>query len=87
MNTSTQGTHETLKITAQDFYGLHAPSECALRVYLRAKGELETEPGAFEQVLMRLGRATRQTISPRSRRWLICDLWRWMRGLNEPCRF
>jgi predicted RecB family nuclease len=55
MNTSAQGTHETLKITAQDFYGLHAPSECALRVYLRAKGERETEPGAFEQVLMRLG--------------------------------
>lgn len=44
-----------MKLTAQDFYALYAPSECGLRVYLRAKGETEAEPSEFEQVLRRLG--------------------------------
>jgi predicted RecB family nuclease len=44
-----------VKITAQDFYSLYAPSECGLRVYLRAKKEPEAEPSEFEQVLQRLG--------------------------------
>ena len=44
-----------MKITAQDFHTLYAPSECDLRIHLQAKGEPEAEPGAFEQVLMRLG--------------------------------
>jgi predicted RecB family nuclease len=44
-----------MKLTAQDFYALFAPSECGLRVYLRAKGEPEAEPSEFEEVLRRLG--------------------------------
>jgi len=44
-----------MRITAQDIYGLYSPSECALRVFLRARDEPEAEPGPFEQVLMRLG--------------------------------
>jgi len=44
-----------MKITAQDFHALYAPSKCGLRIHLKAKGEPEAEPGAFEQVLMTLG--------------------------------
>ena len=44
-----------MKITAQDFHALYRPSECGLRVFLRARGEPEAEPGEFEQVLFRLG--------------------------------
>lgn len=44
-----------MKLTAQDFYALYAPSKCDLRVYLRAKGAPEAEPSEFEQVLRRLG--------------------------------
>ncbi len=44
-----------MNITAQDFYGLYAPSKCDLRVYLRAKQEPEAEPSEYEQVLQRLG--------------------------------
>lgn len=44
-----------MKITAQDFHALYRPSECGLRVFLRAKGEPEAEPSEFDQVLFRLG--------------------------------
>ena len=44
-----------MRITAQDFHALYAPSECDLRVYLRAKHEPEAEPSEYEQVLFRLG--------------------------------
>lgn len=44
-----------MKITAQDFHALYRPSECSLRVFLRARGEPEAEPSEFEQVLFRLG--------------------------------
>jgi len=45
-----------MKLTAQDFYAQYSPSECGLRVYLRAKGEPEAEPSEFEEVLRRLGK-------------------------------
>lgn len=46
----------TMKLTAQDIHGLYSPTECGLRVWLRARNEPEAEPSEFEQVLFRLGR-------------------------------
>jgi predicted RecB family nuclease len=45
-----------LRLTAQDFYCRHTPSECDLRVVLREKGIGEAPPSEFEQVIMRLGK-------------------------------
>lgn len=44
-----------LTLRPSHFYTLYSPSECALRLYLYHKGVAPTPPGAFEQVLFRLG--------------------------------
>lgn len=39
-----------------DFYTLYSPSECELRVWLSARGEVPKPPSAFEQLMERYGR-------------------------------
>lgn len=44
-----------MRLTASDFMTYWRPSPCELRVFLLEKGEAEAEPGAFDEVLRRLG--------------------------------
>ena len=44
-----------MRITASMFYGLHQPSTCDLRAYLRAKGVKESKPSPYEEVVIELG--------------------------------
>lgn len=46
----------TPRLVASDFWGYYRPSECGLRVWLRAQGIEEAPPGPFAKLLMRLGR-------------------------------
>jgi predicted RecB family nuclease len=43
------------RLIATDFFSLHRPSECDLRVWLRAQGAEEAPPSPYSQVLMELG--------------------------------
>jgi predicted RecB family nuclease len=45
----------TMRLTASDFMTYWRPSPCELRVFLHEKGEPEAEPGAFDEVMRRLG--------------------------------
>jgi predicted RecB family nuclease len=45
----------TVRLTASDFMTYWRPSVCELRVFLHEKGEPEAEPGAFDEVMRRLG--------------------------------
>ena len=45
----------TMRLTATDFMTYWRPSLCELRVFLHEKGEPEAEPGAFDEVMGRLG--------------------------------
>ncbi|MGH2950934.1 MAG: PD-(D/E)XK nuclease family protein, partial [Solirubrobacterales bacterium] len=44
-----------MRLVATDFFSLYRPSECGLRVWLRAQREDEAPPGPYAEVLMRLG--------------------------------
>jgi len=44
-----------MRLSASIFYGLHRPSECELRLYLRAKGVEEAKESPYEEVLLQLG--------------------------------
>ncbi|MGH2954085.1 MAG: TM0106 family RecB-like putative nuclease [Solirubrobacterales bacterium] len=44
-----------MRLVATDFFSLYRPSECGLRVWLRAQGEEEAPPGPYAEVLMKLG--------------------------------
>lgn len=44
-----------MRLTASDFYTYHRPSKCDLRVYLRHRGEGESPPGPYEEVIRSLG--------------------------------
>ena len=44
-----------LTLRPSHFYTLYSPSECKLRLYLNQKGVEAEPPGAFQQVLFRLG--------------------------------
>ncbi len=44
-----------MRLSASDLYTYHRPSRCDLRVVLRHRGELESQPGEYEEVLRRLG--------------------------------
>jgi len=46
----------TLQITPSYFYSLYSPSPCELRLYFNCKGVEPAPPGAFEQVIFRLGK-------------------------------
>ena len=43
------------RLVATDFFSLFRPSECDLRVWLRAQAAEEAPPGPYSEVLMRLG--------------------------------
>lgn len=45
-----------MHLTASDFYSYFRPSECRLRVYLKAHDEEEDEPSPYEAVILRLGK-------------------------------
>jgi predicted RecB family nuclease len=45
-----------MRMTASIFYGLHRPSECEVRPYLRQKGVEEGKPSPYEEVIRELGR-------------------------------
>src|ERR1700680_3149950 len=45
----------SMRLTASDFMTYWRPSSCELRVFLHEKGEPEAEPGAFDEVMRRLG--------------------------------
>jgi predicted RecB family nuclease len=42
-------------LSASDIYNYYRPSKCGGRVYLHHKGEAESPPGPYEEVLQRLG--------------------------------
>jgi predicted RecB family nuclease len=44
------------RLVASDFWGYYRPSECGLRIWLRAQGIEEAPPGPFVELLKRLGR-------------------------------
>ncbi len=44
-----------MDLSAATIYSLHCPSHCELRPWLLAHGEPQAEPGAYQQVLVRLG--------------------------------
>ncbi len=44
-----------LRIVATDFYDLHSPSYCQLRLYLKEQGAPAAAPDLYAQALMRLG--------------------------------
>src|SRR5262249_61425429 len=43
-----------MRLVPSDYYTLHRPSKCGLRVYLRNRGVAEAEPRPLSQVLLRL---------------------------------
>ena len=44
-----------MRLTASDIFSYYHPSRCALRPYLRHKNVPETDPGAYAQLMLRLG--------------------------------
>lgn len=44
-----------MRLIASDLYSYYRPSRCALRVYLRHRGEPEAPPGPYEEIIRRLG--------------------------------
>src|SRR5258707_6632221 len=44
-----------MRLIASDFMTYWRPSACELRVFLHERGEPEAEPGAFDEVMRRLG--------------------------------
>jgi len=49
-----------MQLTASDIVSLYRPTPCSLRLYLRAKGVLESGPSAFDQIIRSLGRVHEQ---------------------------
>jgi predicted RecB family nuclease len=44
-----------MNFTASDIYRYYRPAKCALRIYLRYRGEPEAEPGPYDELLLKLG--------------------------------
>lgn len=44
-----------MRLNASVFYGLQRPSECDLRLYLRANGVKEGKPSPYQEVIIELG--------------------------------
>jgi len=44
-----------VQLSATDIQNFFRPSKCTLRIYLKAIGEKEAEPGPYQQILQRLG--------------------------------
>ena len=55
IETTTDGPPGRPRLIATDFFSLYRPSECDLRVWLRAQDVEEAAPGPYSQVLMKLG--------------------------------
>ena len=49
-----------MRLTASDIVSLYRPTPCSLRLYLRSHGVQESEPGAFEQIIQKLGQVHEQ---------------------------
>jgi predicted RecB family nuclease len=49
-----------VKLTASDIVSLYRPEPCQLRVYLREHHAAEAEPGAYDEIIERLGRLHEQ---------------------------
>lgn len=49
-----------MNLSASSLYAFYRPSKCALRVYLKARGEPEEEPSPYEKVIERLGQRHEQ---------------------------
>lgn len=45
-----------MNLSAQSIYDYYVPDECEKRLYLRFKGEKETEPDPFQEILRDIGR-------------------------------
>ncbi|MDD5677046.1 MAG: TM0106 family RecB-like putative nuclease [Kiritimatiellae bacterium] len=50
-----------MRLTASDIYSYYRPSRCTLRPYLKHKGVAEAEPGAYVQLILRLGERHEQS--------------------------
>ena len=49
-----------MRLTASDIVSLYRPEPCQLRVYLREHHAAEAEPGAYDEIIERLGRLHEQ---------------------------
>ncbi len=49
-----------MRLTASDIVSLYRPAPCQLRVYLREHYAAESEPGAYDEIIERLGRLHEQ---------------------------
>ena len=45
-----------MKLSVGNIYDLFSPTECEKRLFYRYKGEEETPPGPFEEVILMLGK-------------------------------
>ena len=50
-----------MRLTASDIVSLFRPAPCQLRLYLREHGIAEAEPGAYDEIIERLGRLHEQS--------------------------
>jgi predicted RecB family nuclease len=50
-----------MRLTASDIVSLYRPAPCQLRVYLREHHAVESEPGAYGEIIQRLGRLHEQS--------------------------
>ena len=51
-----QALGDSMLVVASDLMSLYLPSRCSRRVVLRSRGEKESEPSEFDEVLQQLGR-------------------------------
>jgi hypothetical protein len=56
-----------MQLSSGDIYRAYRPTPCDLRLYLFIKGAPAAEPGAFEEVIRRLGERHEKRISQRFR--------------------
>ena len=49
-----------MQLSASDITSLYRPTPCSLRLYLRANGVPESEPSAFDQIILTLGQVHEQ---------------------------
>ena len=50
-----------MRLTASDIVSMYRPAPCQLRVYLREHHAAESEPGAYDEIIERLGRLHEQS--------------------------
>src|SRR5258708_1222444 len=79
-----------MRLTPSDLVTYYRPTQCGLRVFLRAKGTEEAKPSPYEEVLRRLGiiheRKHLETLGPYldlSGESQENALWKTSRAVNE----